>query len=85
MKRFLQIMAIAATLGAAPVHAADPHPQLVLSVQQRLDGAGYAADVSRYDVATVAALHLALSGNDPWFEKNRRINAILMNPGLKAK
>jgi len=69
-------------LMATTAHA-DPNPQLVASVQQRLNAFGYSADVSKFALSTVTRLHFALSSTEDPLDKRFEIKAILRNPKYK--
>lgn len=63
--------------------AADPSPQLVLVVEQRLKHFGFQVDVSRFATPTVVRLYLTLLDNVPYHAKLRELKSILRNPKLK--
>jgi len=67
---------------AAPV-LADPNPQLVALVQMRLAHYGISVDVSQFASSTVSALHMTMSNRDSYFEKQRRLRAILRTAKYK--
>ena len=80
MKRLFLVLALALAVPAA----ADPNPQLVLSVEQRLAKYGLQADVSQFATSTVAHLHLALSSSsDGYLRKRRELQNILRNAVYK--
>lgn len=78
---FRVILIGAAMLGGAAL--ADPNPQLVASVENRLTFYGLRADVSKYATSTVAQLHFALSSPKGYFRTKRELRAILR--GAKYK
>ena len=80
MKRifFALILSIAATQTVA-----DANPQLVASVEHRLRAYHLQADVSQFSLTTVARLHFALSENESYLDKRRRLKWILRNATYK--
>ena len=81
MKRFALATLLTASL-ALPV-AADPNPQLVASLENRLSHYGLSADLSQFATSTVAALHLTLVQSGGYFEKRRKLRTILRNAKYK--
>lgn len=63
--------------------AADPNPQLVSSVENRLKHYGLSADVKQFATSTVAALHLTLSSPEGYLKTRRQLQAILRNARYK--
>ena len=77
-------LALALALFMAVPAAADPNPQLVLSVENRLARYGLQADVSQFATSTVAQLHFALTRNgDGYLTKRRKLQNILRNAVFK--
>ncbi|MDF0602678.1 hypothetical protein P1J78_18215 [Psychromarinibacter sp. C21-152] len=67
-------------LAAAAPAAADPSPQLVALVQQRIERYGLDVDVSLFDTATVARLYGILNENDDdYFRKRQKLKTALRN------
>jgi len=77
------LMALLTSAMLAGLAFADPNPQLVLSVQQRLDAYGLDADVSQFATATVAELHLALSSRHSFFKTRDELRNILRRAKYK--
>jgi hypothetical protein len=79
----MRMLAFAVLLALAGPAAADPNPQLVRSVEQRLASYGLSADVSRFATPTVAALHLTLVQREPRHIKRQKLQTILADPVYK--
>ena len=80
----LAVLILALLLASVPAAArADPNPQLVASIEQRLRVYRIRADVSQYATSTVAALHLTLSQPEGYFTTRRKLRAILRNAKYK--
>jgi hypothetical protein len=82
----LRTLLIISVLGFAAPVAADPNPQLVSSVQSRLNSLGLRdVDASTLSTRQIAALHLKLQGprfggvglNNRWLNLRRDVQAIL--------
>jgi hypothetical protein len=78
----MRALALACLLALAPLGAAaDPHPQLVASVQHRLDMLGFRqVDADRLSTRQVAALHMQLRGarfGPDYIRARQRVRAIL--------
>ena len=82
MKRTWFGIFLALAMLANPV-LADPNPQLVASVQQRLAQYGLRADVSQFATSTVAELHLTLSSPEGYFKTRNALRAILRRARYK--
>jgi hypothetical protein len=88
MPRISSVLAAALCLGlasqvlASPV-SADPSPQLVSLVQMNLPRYGISVDVSQFATSTVAALHMTMANRDSYYDKQRRLRAILRNAKYK--
>ena len=81
MLRWVFVALLAGTL-AMPV-LADPHPQLVNSVQARLGHYNLSADVSLFATPTVARLHFALSERNSYIRKRSKLKSILRTAKYK--
>ena len=81
MKHILAAIALALPV-AGPV-AADPNPQLVASIENRLAYYDLKADVSQFATSTVAALHLTLVSSEGYFKTRQELLTILRKAKYK--
>ena len=76
-----------ALLGGAMILAtaalADPNPQLVSSIQNRLAHYDLSANVSQVATSSVVQLHFALSSPQGYLKTKRELRAILRNAKYK--
>jgi hypothetical protein len=73
---------LAALLLGAPI-SADPNPQLVSSIENRLAHYGLSADVAQFATSTVVQLHFALSSRQGYLKTKRELRSILRNAKYK--
>ncbi len=82
MRHFFHASLVSAMmLGGAAL--ADPNPQLVASIENRLPFYGLRADVPQFATSTVVQLHFALSSREGYFRKKQKLRAILRNARYK--
>lgn len=67
---------------AAPL-SADPNPQLVASIENKLARYGLQADVSQFATSTVVQLHFALSSPKGYLKTKRELRHILRTAKFK--
>ena len=82
MQRLILATALALA-GYAASASADPNPQLVASIEQRLARYGLQADVSQFATSTVVRLHFALSERQGYLRKRLNREFILRNAKYK--